>query len=495
MGIDIFSTGNSSIERLIQTILQIEAQPRFDLEDKKSRVNIKNAVLSDLDSMLSKLHSLSERLNDQFTDHFNSKAATTSDKSLFTASATTTALAGNHDIFIERVASSDTRVSKQFDKTALDLRTFFDTNGSQTFQIDVAHPTSTDSTNRVTISVTVNSSGATNDDVMNDIALAINDAMDSAVTAGTIDADEKVVASVVHEEDGKSRMTFKSQQSGFTYRMNMTDSANSLLTTLDINNSVASTGTAGGYITDVGTSASDSSLNAKLQVDGLTFYRDSNSISDIISGVTITVKNVTPSTETLTVTVDKDTVKKEIEDYLNAFNDVLKFIRSKTQVEPSTNTRGVLASDSTYRGLMSSLRGIMSGFVSSVDSGNPEALFEIGITAGSDGTLSITDSDKFDDMLTSGSDKISDLFRSSNGIAAQVETLLEEYVKVGGIIDNSKDVLDDRVRSLDTRIKRFDDRLFRREEQLREQFAQMQKLSQMIGRQSAAFASVVSSFG
>lgn len=494
MSIDIFSSGNTSIERLIQSILQFEAQPRFALEDRKRDINLKSAVLTDLDSKLSTLHSLSKRLTDQITDHFSSKAASSSDKNIFTASVTTTALAGNHDVFIERLASSDTRVSKQYDESGTDLRTFFDANGSQVFQIDVGHPTSTDSTNRETISVTINPTGSTNDDILDEIATAINDAMSAAVTAGTITNDEKIAASVVHEESGKSRLIFRSEKSGFTYRMGMTDSANSLLATLEINSSVQSSGTSGGFITNVGTSATDSALNAKLQIDGLTFFRDSNTINDILDGVTLNLKDVTTATETLTVSVDSDSVKKEVEDFLGAFNDVLTFIRAKTAVDPTTNSRGALAGESTYRGLISNLRGIMSGFVDSVTSGNPEALFEIGITAASDGTLSITDEEKFQNVLAEGSTKIADLFNSTNGIASRIKTTLEQYVKVGGIIDNSKDVLDDRIKSLDNQINRFDDRLFRREQQLREQFAQMQKLSQLLGRQSAAFLSISSGF-
>jgi len=495
MGIDIFTSGNNSLERLIQSIIQFESQPRFDITDKQSAAKRKTAVLTDLDSKLSKLNSLSERLTDQFTDHFNSKAASTSDKSLFTASATSTALIGNHDILIQRLAASDTRVSKQFDATATDLRSFFDTNGAQTIQLDLAHPTDADSSNRVSISVAVNSSGATNDDIMTDIATAINDAMAAAVTANTIDADEKVVASVVHEESGKSRIVFKSQQTGFTYRMGMTDSSASLLTTLDINSNVLSAGTAGGYITNVGTSATDSELNSKLQLDGLTFYRDSNAIGDILNGVTITLKDITPSMETLTVSNDSAAVQKEVEDYLSAYNDVLSFVRAKIAVDPTTNTRGVLADDSTYRSMQSSLRGIMTGIVDSAGSGNPDSLFEIGITADSEGKLSITDSEKFKNKLSEGSTKISDIFNSSSGIAERTKTFLDAFVKVGGILDNSKDVLSDKIKNLDARLARFDDRMAKRELQLREQFAQMQKISQALSQQSAAFNSVSSAFG
>ncbi|TDI83634.1 MAG: flagellar hook protein FliD, partial [Caldithrix sp.] len=270
MGFDIFASGSSSIDRLIETTLQIESIPRFRLEDRKAALNVRKKVLSDLDSKLSALTSLAKKYTDVLTDYFAAKTASSSDSALFSATAESSALVGNHDVFVERLAISDTRVSQQYSATGTELRTFFDTNGSQTFQISVGHPTDSDSSNRETISVTVNPTGSTNDDIMDEIALAVNNAMSSAVTADTIDADEKLSASVVHEEDGKSRMIFKSSKSGFTYRMVMTDSGNSLLSTLDINNTAQSSGTAGGYITSVGTSASDSLLNAKLQVNGLT---------------------------------------------------------------------------------------------------------------------------------------------------------------------------------------------------------------------------------
>ena len=243
MGTDLFIQGNPAIERLIATTLQIEGQPRFILEDRKALLNSRNTVLSDLDSKLSALNKLAKRLTDKLTDYFAAKTVDSSDSDLFTATAETKALAGSHDILVQRLASSDTRVSKQYTATGTALTSFFSTNGSQTFKIEVAHPTTDDSSNREEISVTINSSGATDDDVLDDIALAINNAMSAAVTADTIDADEKLFASVVHEESGKSRLVFKTEQSGFTNRMVMTDSANSLLSTLEISNSVQSSGT------------------------------------------------------------------------------------------------------------------------------------------------------------------------------------------------------------------------------------------------------------
>ena len=493
MGIDIFSSGNSSLESLIQTTLQLEAQPRFRLEDKKTGLQAKEKVLSDIDSKLSSLNSIAKRLTDALTDHFASKTVDASDSDIFTATADSDALAGSHDVTIERLASADTRVSQQYTSTGTALRTFFDTNGSQTFQLEIAHPTSEDSSNRETIDVAINSSGATNDDVLDDIALAVNNAMAAAVTAETIDADEKLTASVVHEEDGTSRLIFKSGQSGYTYRMVQTDSANSLLSTLAINNAAQSSGTSGGYITAVGTSASNSGLNAKLQIDGLTFYRDSNTINDILDGVTMTLKNVTQTTESMQVSVDTEAVKKELQSLMNAYNDVITYLRQKSAVDVQTKERGPLSGDSTYSFVRSSLRGILTGKISGIDSGNPEHLFEIGITAGNDGTVSFSDEEKFENALAAGSAQIADLFNSTNGIANQIKNFLENFVKVGGIVDDSKGSVQERIKSIDGQLDRFDDRLARREVQLREQFARMQQISQLLGGQSIAFSSLASS--
>lgn len=494
MGFDIFASGGSSIDRLIETTLQIEAIPRFRLEDKKAALSIRKKVLSDLDSKLSALNKLAKKFTDVLTDHFASKSASTSDSALFSATAESSALVGNHDVSIERLAISDTRVSQQYSASGTDLRSFFDTNGSQTFQISVGHPTDSDSSNREIISVTVNPTGATNDDIMKEIALAVNDAMSAAVTADTINADEKLSVSVVHEEDGTSRMIFKSGKSGFTNRMVMTDSGSSLLATMQVNSASQSVGTAGGYITAVGTSASDSLLNAKLQVNGLTFYRDSNTISDILDGVTMTLKGVTQTTENMKVVVDVASVKEGLQELLDAYNSIIGFLKEKSVVDPETKVRGVLAGDSTYSFLRSKLRGVMTGKVSGIDAGNPEHLFEIGITAANDGTLSFTDTEKFENALAEGSTKVSDLFNSTNGVANELKGLLDDFVKVGGIISDSTNSMADRIKTIDRQIERFDDRLARREQQLRTQFARMQQIATLLGGQSAAFASLTSSF-
>jgi len=488
---DIFSPASSSLDLLIQNILELEARPKVALEDKRAELSQLDSVLSDLDSKLSALHTLAKRLTDPITDYFATKSATSSDEEFFTASAGSTALAGSHDITIQRLASADTRVSKQYSATGTDLSSFFSTNGSQTFQIEVAHPTTADSTNRVNISVTVNPTSSGNKDVLNEIAVAINNAMNNAVTAGTITSEEKVTASVVQEDSTNARLVLKSGKSGYTYRLGFTDSANSLLSTLEVSNNVQTSGTSGGYVTAIGTSATNSSLNAKLQVDGLTFYRDSNEITDILTGVTLNLKNVTTGTETLQVATDVEAVKQEVDDFLAAYNDVLHFLKEKTSVDPDTSVRAPLAASSTYRELISRLRNVMTAKVTNVISGNPEYLSEIGITAAADGSLSITDTDKFENALNTSTNQISDLFNVTDGVATQIKDLVNDYIKVGGFIDDSQNSISDRIKILDDRIARLDKQLSLREFQLRQQFSKMQELSATLQLQQAALQSLM----
>ena len=92
----------------------------------------------------------------------------------------------------------------------------------------MAHPTNDDSDNRVNVDVTVSASSfnnTTNESVLTSIANAINSAMSTAFTNDTIDSDEKVIASVVSEENGKARLLLKSSQTGYTYRQSYTDTS------------------------------------------------------------------------------------------------------------------------------------------------------------------------------------------------------------------------------------------------------------------------------
>lgn len=487
---DITSVYNNqdSIDYLVEQYLAIESRPKNLLVYKREDLSEKKDVLSNLDSKLSSLKSAVDKLTDPIVDYFATKSATSSDPEKFTVSAGATSELGNHSISAERLAISDTRVSKQYTNTESSFTTF---TTDKTFQIVVAHPTDSDPSNRVTIGVTITSDvfTQTDDKVLLDIADAINTAMSNAVADEIIDNNEVVHASVVNEETGKSRLVLRSEQSGYTYRMDFNDE-DSLLEAMEVNSANQSSGTSGGYITYVGTSATDSELNAKFVLDGLTIYRDSNNITDALTGITIKLLDTFSTTETITVTPDIDAVKAEVQGFIDSYNGVIKFLRENAQINPDTYERGVLADDITYATIINDLRSIAVSNVTGVTNSDYSKLFNIGIEADEKGNLSIADVDKFTEVLETNSNYVAEIFNSSNGIAVRIKDYIDSYVKTGGTIDSSKKNIDSQISSLNDRIASWDELLSQREAQLRNEFARIQQMMAQLSTQQSFFTSL-----
>ena len=180
----IFSSSNS-VENLVYQYMLFEQGPKNRILSKQNELNTKKTILSTLDSKLSSLFTNSEKLVDPIIDYFAVNKASSSNESFVKVSAGTNATSGVFSVEINRLATADTRVSRQYTSTNTDFSSIM---SDQTFSISLAHPNSTDANNRVSISVTVNASTfqKTSQEVMDDVRDAINNAVNSAVTADTI---------------------------------------------------------------------------------------------------------------------------------------------------------------------------------------------------------------------------------------------------------------------------------------------------------------------
>jgi flagellar hook-associated protein 2 len=473
MDISSLYGGSSSIDYMVERFMALEAQPKNELIAKRTGLENRKKTLSELDSILTKLKTKADRLNDTITDYFSAKKATSSDTAKISATAGFGAAAGNHSMSVQRLAVSDTRVSQQYN--ALDS-SFTGYATDQTFTIEVAHPTDEDENNRVQLTVTVAAAEfqGTNEEVMAAIADAINVAMSDAVTADTVNNDEIVHASVVSEENGVTRLMLRSAQTGYNYRMDF--GASSLLNDLQVNAAAQSAGTSGGYMTNVGTSVSTSELNAQFSLNGLTFYRDSNNVTDAIEGVTLQLYDTFAVDEKVTVTADVEAVRSEVQGFIDAYNAARDFLYKNTRLNPDTDERGALADDLIYRDIGYSLRNIMNDEVTGTASNVYTKLYNIGIEFDNDGKMSIKDSEKFTEALEANSVNLSDLFRGDTGIATNLSSYIDNFVKTGGTIDGSKNNIDSQITSVTSRIGFMNDLLSRKELQLRNEFSKLQEM-------------------
>jgi len=244
-------------------------------------------------------------------------------------------------------------------------------------------------------------------------------------------------------------------------------------------------GSSGGFITNVGTGVTDSLLNSNFEVNGLTFYRDSNNVTDALTGVTLDLFNTFATPQSVTVSADVDRVKKEVQDFLDAFNGSIDYLRENAEMNPDTKERGALADDGLYRQMTSNLRSKLNTIVSNTSSSIYDRLFDLGIESDTTGHYSIVNSNKFEIALDSNTRNVSDLFNATDGIATVVKTYVNAFVKVGGSIDSSKSSLQDSIMQLNSRITYWDEVLAKREIQLRDEFTRIQTMMSQLSQQQS----------
>jgi flagellar hook-associated protein 2 len=110
-------------------------------------------------------------------------------------------------------------------------------------------------------------------------------------------------------------------------------------------------------------SETQSAQNAMIKVDGYPpdddyIQRSSNTIGDVISGLTLSL--VGTGSTTVTVNTDTEAIKQNITDFVNTFNEVRKHIKELTGYDPNTNEAGILLGNYAVDTIKNRLNGIVS---------------------------------------------------------------------------------------------------------------------------------------
>lgn len=486
-------SGSSNLySQLIEQMIAAERAPARRLENKRSDNNVFKGVLSDFDSNLSDLRTELKNLTSAVNNPFGAVSANTpEDLTAFSVTAEDFAESGSHTLKVDQLAQTDTRVSQSYtsDEAGTDsLRSYFDTNGAQSFSISVASPTDADPNNRVDIAVDVDPVGTTNKEILEEISGAINTAMAAAVDDGTIKSSERADVSLVNQTSDTVRLSVRSGDTGYQNRLAFTDSADGLLDTLQVNHTDTTTDDgSGGQIYNVGTSETDSALSSKFVLDGLTLYRNSNTVDDAIKGLTISLQETTTQEKSFTVAPDEEAIKDTVDTFIEKYNGVLDYIQKKSAIDPETDTRGPFASETGFRSLRFNLRNDAAEPVSGLADGAPSRLSDIGITIEDNGKLKLSDADALTAAISENADAVQQLFSSDDGVGTRMLERVDRFIGNDGVLDQRKESIDRTNRRIDDRIDRIDRRLERRREQLQAQFAQLQSMQQQIQGQGRFF--------
>jgi len=168
-----------------------------------------------------------------------------------------------------------------------------------------------------------------------------------------------------------------------------------------------------------GLSSSGSSIatNAVFSVNGVQVTRESNTVKDVVDGITFNLKKGgSGNSTTLTVSQDTDSAVTAMNDLVSKYNTLVNYYRSQATVSQDASgndTSGPLAGDNTAKSIMSQVRSALLGTASGISSSAAyKSVGSIGLKIGSGGTLSL-DETTFKEALKDDPEAVSKLFSFS----------------------------------------------------------------------------------
>lgn len=179
----------------------------------------------------------------------------------------------------------------------------------------------------------------------------------------------------------------------------------------------------GAAFAGVGFAITQNAQNAIVQFDGTTIERSSNSINDIVEGVTFNLLQETPVGTDLEVEIkpDLELARTGILNFVDAYNEFRLFASAQSQV--GTNGRpletSVLAGNSTLTLTSARINAEIASIVEGITGGDPSRLSDIGIEfsdfPGDAETpftrnILVLDEDKLDAILQSDFDAVRKVF-------------------------------------------------------------------------------------
>src|SRR5690606_28234957 len=120
--------------------------------------------------------------------------------------------------------------------------------------------------------------------------------------------------------------------------------------------------------------------DAELEVDGVYVRRSSNAIADVIPGLTFNLLHADPETTMdVAVTRDLDEAQSAIEEFVNAFNAIVDYVKEQSAAVPVGQPRRPFSGDAVVRSVVSRLRTALDVTLPAGEPGAPRRLADIGI--------------------------------------------------------------------------------------------------------------------
>lgn len=221
--------------------------------------------------------------------------------------------------------------------------------------------------------------------------------------------------------------------------------------------------------------------DAQVTINGTSIKRSTNSIADALQGVTLDLKTTTKPGEpqNLVVTADKSGSSDKVKAWVDSYNSLLDTFNSLTKYTPvksgeAQNAKnGALLGDNTLRGVQSSIKSALSA---AQDNPDLKGLGNLGITTNTKTGKLELDSDKLKKALDEKPDQVAKFFAGDGketGMATEIHNEIQNYIKAGGVIENSTKSINTNLDRLNTQITRVTESIQSAIDRYKQQFVQL----------------------
>jgi len=366
-----------------QLVAATEAPQQSLISNQTQQVTTQISALAQLKGALSTFQSSLSALGSPSA--FQLETANSSAPGVFTATVSHGAPAGTYNVSVSALASAQQLLSNPVTGSTI---------GTGTLQLSLGGSS---------FSVSVDGS----DDTLQGLAAAIN----------TASGNPGIAATVLQGASGAYLLLSSS----------LTGAANTIqVTETDGGNGLAAftygAGNTGSYTQEA------AAQDAAFSISGVSFTSAGNTVSNAMSGVTLTLLGTsptsgtppTPTAATLSIANDTSTISGNIQAFVSAYNTLQGTLTQLGGYNSSTNTAGTMMGDAGLEGIQGQIQHALYSIVNT-GSSTYNTLASIGITTNRDGTLSV-DGATLSAALNGSFSAVSRLFSGTSGVAASLDT-------------------------------------------------------------------------
>lgn len=343
---------------LVEKIVAAERESTdLRLDAKRGELDAKISAFGGIRTTLDALQSAAEALST--SDGFLSNTVTSSNPNALVATAQSSAEPGVHTVEVLSLARAHTLVTGSYEDVdtvvgdgTLDIRF-----GTTTFA-GGSYDSFTENESLAGLSITIDEGNNT----LGGIRDAIN-ASGAPITASIVNDGSGYVLALSSSESGVDR----------SLEITVTEGDTPGLSDLAFN---AGASAAGVNLTQT-VAADDAAVN----VDGILIRRSSNTLDEVIPGVTINALSLNVGAPaTLSIAQDFEAIEANLQAFVDTFNDAKALSDELTAFDADSGNASLLIGDATLRGISNQMRRFIGGVVSDLTSSSVRSLGDLGIS-------------------------------------------------------------------------------------------------------------------